>query len=112
MSVVGDARAAIECIAVARSTRALVMTSKDNVITVLDAHSSEVMDSRQLPSPVVGCTRQPVEDRFVFVSRDGSIRMRWFDLAPLATSRVPGDATKVGDDAVDRWRGLPTERSW
>ena len=109
---IGQTRAPITCISLARSGRAVVATSQDGVISVLDAHSGEVMGSRELPSAAVHCARSPVEDRFVFVSQDGSLRLRWFDLAPLATSRVPEDARKVTDDAAGAWQGLPTERSW
>jgi hypothetical protein len=59
-------------------------------------------------SPVQACGRSAVEDRFVVVSRDGSLRMRWFDLAPMATRDLAG----LGEGASARWVGLPTERAW
>lgn len=100
--IAGGAR----CLAVARSGRVVVAASAAGVVEVFDSQSHATLFEHPLRSPVQACARSPVEDRFTFVSRDGSVRMRWLDLAPLATSRA--EAT----DRVERWAGLPTERAW
>jgi len=105
---VGRVRGSVTCLAFSQSGRVVLAASSLGSVVAFDTQSKSVIVERVVDSPVQACGRSAVEDRFVVVSRDGSLRMRWFDLAPMATRDLAG----VGDGASTRWVGLPTERAW
>ena len=107
---VGRLRGGVSCLSFARSGRTLLAASSTGIVAALDTQSQATLFEHLLPSPVLDCARSAVEDRFAFVSRDGSVRTRWLDLAPLATSELAEAQTEK--PSLDRWAGLPTERAW
>ena len=102
---VGSVGGKVACLSFARTERTLVVAA-DSVV-FFDTQSKQGVFEQALPSAVQACARVEVEDRFVFVSGDGSVRTRWLDLAPLAT-RALGTTEPV----LDAWSGLPSERAW
>jgi WD40 repeat protein len=102
---VGSVGGPVACLAFARTERTLLVGAGSAVF--FDTQGKQVVFEHALDSAVQACARVEVEDRFVVVSRDGSVRTRWLDLAPLATR-----ALGTTEPALDAWSGLPSERAW
>lgn len=107
---VGKVRGAVTCLAFARSGRVLVAATASGAVQVFDSQGSVQVVEHVLPGAVQACVRSPVEDRFTFVSRDGSLRARWLDLSPLATANLAW--VRATAPELDAWTGMPTERAW
>ena len=96
---------AIGCVAWSQSGRALVVAAERRVF-VLDEGGGGPLTVALSPAAVTSCARSPIDDRFSFVAESGATWLRYFDLSPLATSRIPDAALDARTATADAWRGF------
>ena len=97
---------AASCLAWSQGGRALVVAA-DRRVFVLDDVGGAPLALATTPGVVTSCARSPIDDRFSFVSENGATWLRFFDLSPLATGRIPEAALDARMATADAWRGFP-----
>jgi hypothetical protein len=105
-TVVARLHASIGCLAWSVGGRALV-AGADRRLVVLDDTGQIALHVGTSPTPVQGCVRSTIDDRFSFVAEGGAAWIRLLDLAPIAGARVPDGALDPKTAQASQWRGLP-----